>query len=117
MKKEKIIVISILSIIAITSSYAILRDDDYFSKNEMNNKLLATESSMNTSVAFANETTQTAKPQIAKTTTTTATVKKATPKKKTATKKKVVKKKKSINFAPPIITPDTAPHSPKTRYN
>jgi hypothetical protein len=69
---------------------------------------------MDTSVALANETTQTAKPQITKKTT---TVKKATPKKKTTAKKKVVKKKKSVNLAPPVITPYTAPHSPKTKYN
>lgn len=58
--------------------------------------------------AFA-ATTPTAK----KTVTTKTTSKKVTTKKKTTKKKKVVKKKEKLIANPPLITLDTAPHSPK----
>ncbi len=43
---------------------------------------------------------------------TTKTTSKTTAKKKT-TKKKVIKKKSSVDLDPPLITLETAPHSPK----
>ena len=111
--KQKIIVLTILIVIATSSSFLILRKDSSFNyENKNTDEVLAVEHSIVGQVAYANNTTA-AKKQITKKTT---TKKKVTTKKKT-TKKKTTKKKSRVNLAPPVITPDTAPHSAKNKYN
>ena len=111
--KRKIVISTILIVLGIVSSYAILRADGYFT-NKIENKILATEVVSPNPIVLAKETTPIKTPVVAKKTT---TIKKSSVKKVTH-KKKVVKKKKSkLNLNPTPFTPETAPYSAKNKYN
>ena len=110
--KRKIIITTILIVLAIGASLSILAFDGYFNKKEVDNKILSIQDTTVKPIVLAKETTN-PKTTIA---TKKAVVKKA-PVKKT-TKKKVVKKKKSkLNLNPAPFTPETAPYSAKNKYN
>lgn len=112
--KSKIIVPTILIVLAIVSSVVILNADGYFDSKKIDNKILANEQSATKTITLAKETSQIKTPIVAKK---TAVVKKA-PVKKVAPKKKVVPKKKSkLNLNPAPFTPTTAPFSAKNKYN
>jgi hypothetical protein len=112
MKKQKIIVLSILSFIAIASSYGVLVSDGYFNKKKVENKVLSVEEQavlpITNPVVLAKGVTEVKK----------APAKTITPVKKAPVKKapaKKVVKKKSVNLNPPKITPATAPFSEKKK--
>jgi hypothetical protein len=104
--KKKLIIISILFLVAISSSAVVLAKDGYFDKPKVENKVLSVEPFVAKPILLAQATSQVKKPVV---------VKKATAKKVTPKKKKVVRRKKVVNLAPPVITPATAPHSAKKR--
>jgi hypothetical protein len=111
--KQKTIVLIVLIFLATSSSAAVLYSDGYFNKKSVEHKILASqEQSVTKPIVLAKETTSVKKPAIVK----KPTVTKKAPVKKVIPKKKVVKKK-SVNLAPPVFTPQTAPFSSKNRYN
>ncbi len=111
--KQKIAVLIVLIFLATASSAAVLYSDGYFSKKETEHKMLSLqEQSTSKPIVLAKETTSVKKPTIVK----KPTVTKKAPVKKVIPKKKVVKKK-SVNLAPPVFTPQTAPFSAKNKYN
>ena len=112
--KQKIIVLTILILIATSSSFVILSGDSYFNRGTSNKEVVAVEQSIVGQVASASESTTTKKTITKK----SKITKKSTTKKKSTKKKTAKKKKKSkVNLAPPVITTDTAPHSAKNKYN
>jgi hypothetical protein len=110
--KRKVIITTILIVLAIGASLSILAFDGYFNKKSIDNKILSVQDTTTKPIVLAKDTT---------TPKTTVTAKKAVVKKapvKKTTKKKVVKKRKSkLNLNPPPFTPETAPFSAKNRYN
>ena len=111
--KGKIIVPTILIVLAIVSSVVILTADGYFDNKKVYNKILSTEQISPKTIILAKETSQVKVPVVAKKTT---TIKKSSAKKVTP-KKKVIKKKSKLNLSPTPFTPETAPFSAKNRYN
>jgi len=111
--KGKIIVISILIVLAIGASVAILASDGYFDSNKQENVVLASVVPAAKPVLLATSSTSVVKPAVVK----KATIKKKPPAKKKVVKKKKVVAKKKVNLAPPVITPETAPYSAKNRHN
>jgi len=110
--KRKIVISTILIVLATVSSFAILNADGYFN-NKSENKVLATEVVSLTPVVLAKETTPIKTPVVAKK---PIPVKK-TVAKKVIPKKKIIRKKSKLNLNPAPFTSETAPYSAKNKYN
>ena len=113
--KQKFIVLIILILVAVSSSFLVLKGDGYFDNENQESKVLSVAPSPINQVALAEESTAMNKDAVVKVP--TPVKKKVTPKKKVVKKKKVKKIKHKLNLAPPVITPATAPFSAKNRNN